>query len=306
MLYANRAMAYLKLEVYGKARDDARRAVQCDPKYTKAHSRLATAFALLGETAEAKRSWEAVLQLEPNNTQARAELARLASSKQPQQPQKQPQQQQQKPKSQQQNSSTANQTSASSAGTHPQQLAGLKKPLVRIPIEEVGELTNDAASGKGVDAKTKTAPAFKEAVTERKPSRKDVPSQSTANQPPKPATATAAVMERPAEKSPTPATCVAPATALLDQPAPPLTPQAVAGATEWTPYAFCAAWSSTSGSDSAVADLLQQVEALRLTQLLAPIFDAPVLVSILRALTLHFLPHGKPVVPILRAVAKVR
>jgi len=54
LVLSNRAQAYLKLKAYGKAYDDANRAVLIDPTHMKSIGRRGTASYYLGKVKQAK------------------------------------------------------------------------------------------------------------------------------------------------------------------------------------------------------------------------------------------------------------
>lgn len=65
--YANRSFAYLKTELYGGALSDASKAIEIDPKYSKAYYRRATANMALGKFKLALKDYEAVYRAHPND-----------------------------------------------------------------------------------------------------------------------------------------------------------------------------------------------------------------------------------------------
>lgn len=115
-------MALLKLKKYGDARDDAARAISLDAKYVKAYSRRATACSALGEFDQAIRDWESIVRLEPKNKAARAEIKALKKRKEEAEAEKH---------------RSFNPLKA--AESLARQKRATEKPLVRIPIQEVGE-----------------------------------------------------------------------------------------------------------------------------------------------------------------------
>ena len=120
-------MALLKLKRYGEARDDAARAIALDPKYVKAYSRRATACSSLGEFDQAIRDWEAIARLEPKNKKARTEIKDLKKRQEEAQAEKH---------------RSFNPLRAAESLTRQKRAA--EKPLIRIPIHEVGEARDDA------------------------------------------------------------------------------------------------------------------------------------------------------------------
>jgi small glutamine-rich tetratricopeptide repeat-containing protein alpha len=75
---SNRAAAYSQQGNHQLAVQDATRAIDLDPKYTKAYSRLGHAFFGLGKYAEAVKAYENGLVVEPGNS---AMIQALASAK---------------------------------------------------------------------------------------------------------------------------------------------------------------------------------------------------------------------------------
>lgn len=73
LVFANRAMAYIRLELYDLAEDDSSVALKLDPTYVKAYSRRGTVRFKRGRYADAAADFEQALTLEPNST----ELAKL-------------------------------------------------------------------------------------------------------------------------------------------------------------------------------------------------------------------------------------
>jgi tetratricopeptide (TPR) repeat protein len=71
--YANRGMAYLKLEKHAEAEADCTAALRLDPTYVKAWHRRAAARKQLGKLLEAAADFEEVLRLEPSNTAVQAD-----------------------------------------------------------------------------------------------------------------------------------------------------------------------------------------------------------------------------------------
>ncbi|KAI8376445.1 uncharacterized protein BYT42DRAFT_574635 [Radiomyces spectabilis] len=66
--YANRAAAYSQQGDHDKAVDDAKKAVEIDPKYSKGYSRLGHALFCQKKFDEAVAAYEKGLALDPNNT----------------------------------------------------------------------------------------------------------------------------------------------------------------------------------------------------------------------------------------------
>mmetsp|Transcript_9290 Transcript_9290/g.11355 ORF Transcript_9290/g.11355 Transcript_9290/m.11355 type:complete len:142 (+) Transcript_9290:756-1181(+) len=67
LVLSNRAQAYLKLKAYGKAYDDANRAVLIDPTHMKSIGRRGTASYYLGKVKQAKIDFIQALKLDPEN-----------------------------------------------------------------------------------------------------------------------------------------------------------------------------------------------------------------------------------------------
>ncbi|KAH3892723.1 hypothetical protein DPMN_016849 [Dreissena polymorpha] len=74
LLPANRAMALLKQDKFAAAELDCSIALTLDPLYTKAYLRRGTARLGLNKYEEARRDYERVLQLEPQNKQAKSDI----------------------------------------------------------------------------------------------------------------------------------------------------------------------------------------------------------------------------------------
>eukprot|EP01064_Diplonema_japonicum_P033249 TRINITY_DN6507_c0_g1_i1.p2 TRINITY_DN6507_c0_g1~~TRINITY_DN6507_c0_g1_i1.p2 ORF type:complete len:466 (+),score=126.40 TRINITY_DN6507_c0_g1_i1:3055-4452(+) len=77
LLYANRAMASLKLEKWADAEDDATKCVQSNRTYTKGFFRRALARKGSGKLKEAITDLNTVLVLEPENKEARQLIAQM-------------------------------------------------------------------------------------------------------------------------------------------------------------------------------------------------------------------------------------
>ena len=75
--YDNRSAAYVRLNDYGKALEDARKSVQIDPKFIKGHMRIAKCHCAMGEVAAAINACKIVLDVEPANKTALEELQQL-------------------------------------------------------------------------------------------------------------------------------------------------------------------------------------------------------------------------------------
>ena len=77
VLFANRAMALLKLQKYGAAITDCDCSIELDQSYTKAYARRATAHLKLGQKTKARDDFKKVLEHEPDNKLAINELNKL-------------------------------------------------------------------------------------------------------------------------------------------------------------------------------------------------------------------------------------
>lgn len=77
ILPANRAMALLKEQKYAAAEMDCMTALTLDPLYVKAYLRLGSAQFLMKKLQKAKETFEKVLQLEPQNKQAKLEIEKI-------------------------------------------------------------------------------------------------------------------------------------------------------------------------------------------------------------------------------------
>uniref|UniRef100_A0A7S2W191 Serine/threonine-protein phosphatase n=1 Tax=Mucochytrium quahogii TaxID=96639 RepID=A0A7S2W191_9STRA len=75
--YANRAFAYLRIETFGLAREDAKSAIELDPKYVKAYYRLGSAHAALGHYKDALKVFRRVCVLAPKDRDARAKYKQV-------------------------------------------------------------------------------------------------------------------------------------------------------------------------------------------------------------------------------------
>ena len=75
IILSNRSAAYLSSHQKSKALHDAQDCVKyAPPEYSKGHSRLAAALQSLGRHEQAKKAWEKVLKLDPNNQAAKKGL----------------------------------------------------------------------------------------------------------------------------------------------------------------------------------------------------------------------------------------
>ncbi|CAE8626978.1 unnamed protein product [Polarella glacialis] len=78
-LFGNRALAHLKLEEWGHARDDAEQSLQLVPSNVKVRYRLGVAFRELGELEAAARSFRAVLDQDASDCSTQQALAAVES-----------------------------------------------------------------------------------------------------------------------------------------------------------------------------------------------------------------------------------
>ena len=77
VIFANRAMALLKLQKYGAAVSDCDCSIELDDTYTKAYLRRATAHLKLGKKKEALADFKKVLEFEPENKLASSTAKKL-------------------------------------------------------------------------------------------------------------------------------------------------------------------------------------------------------------------------------------
>ncbi len=75
VLFSNRSLVRMQLGKVTEALEDANAAVKHDPGYVKAHWRQGQAFTACGQNAEALKSFEKALELEPENKALRKEVA---------------------------------------------------------------------------------------------------------------------------------------------------------------------------------------------------------------------------------------
>lgn len=74
IILSNRAQAYIKVENYGLAMNDATAAMESDPTYAKAYYRRGSAQYALTHYKEARKDFRKVCQLKPKDRDARAKL----------------------------------------------------------------------------------------------------------------------------------------------------------------------------------------------------------------------------------------
>lgn len=72
--WANRAFAHTKLEEYGSAIQDATKAVEVDPRYSKGYYRRGAAYLAMGKFKEALKDFQQVKRLCPNDPDAAKKL----------------------------------------------------------------------------------------------------------------------------------------------------------------------------------------------------------------------------------------
>ena len=72
--YSNRSMAYLRVESFGYALEDASKAIQLDPKYIKGYYRRASSNMALGKFKKALKDYEAVIKVLPKDPDANAKF----------------------------------------------------------------------------------------------------------------------------------------------------------------------------------------------------------------------------------------
>ena len=73
--YANRAAAYSQNGQHENARDDSKKALEIDPNYSKAYSRLGHAEFCLGNYKDSVEAYKKGLEMEPNNNSIKQSLA---------------------------------------------------------------------------------------------------------------------------------------------------------------------------------------------------------------------------------------
>jgi len=74
VLYSNRAFANIRVENFGRAIQDAQKAIDLDKKYVKGYYRMATAKLALGKHKEALNYFRQVVKIVPNDKDARKKL----------------------------------------------------------------------------------------------------------------------------------------------------------------------------------------------------------------------------------------
>ncbi|KAJ8626724.1 hypothetical protein MRB53_020031 [Persea americana] len=72
--WANRALAHTKLEEYGSAIQDATKAIEIDPKYSKGYYRRGAAYLAMGKLKEALKDFQQVKKISPNDPDAAKKL----------------------------------------------------------------------------------------------------------------------------------------------------------------------------------------------------------------------------------------
>lgn len=77
IILSNRALAYIKLENYGLALQDADHAIKADPKYAKGYYRRASANFALHHFKLARKDFRTVCKIQPKSKDARAKLAEV-------------------------------------------------------------------------------------------------------------------------------------------------------------------------------------------------------------------------------------
>lgn len=75
IILSNRALAYIKVENYGLAIQDATHAIDADPSYPKGYYRRGTAEFALGRAKAARKDFRMVCKLRPKDRDARAKLS---------------------------------------------------------------------------------------------------------------------------------------------------------------------------------------------------------------------------------------
>ena len=75
IILSNRALAFIKLENYGLALQDADHAIESDPKYAKAYYRRASANFALNHFKLARKDFRTVCKIKPKDKDGRAKLA---------------------------------------------------------------------------------------------------------------------------------------------------------------------------------------------------------------------------------------
>ncbi|WOL12397.1 hypothetical protein Cni_G21164 [Canna indica] len=72
--WANRALAHTKLEEYGSAVQDATKAIEIDPRYSKGYYRRGTAYLAMGKFKQALKDFQQVKRICPNDPDATRKL----------------------------------------------------------------------------------------------------------------------------------------------------------------------------------------------------------------------------------------
>lgn len=308
-------MAQLKLRQYAAARDDAARAIALDPTYVKALSRRAAACAELGELQQAIRDWEAIVRLEPKNKKAREEIKALRQRQEAEEAERR---------------RSFNPLKAAEAVGQRNALPA-RKPLVRIPIQEMG-VALDSVRPTAENAKVPETPAAQTAVSVTDKAVKApgnattfLGSKPTPSKPQAMATgqqtaeatrsAPSLVQELPLTQAVLRTAAVQPVSVPKASPktgAPPAAPPPAAAMpvahpppSAVTPYVFETTWQRLQEQPAELASFLQTLEPKRICAHLAHSFDAPVLSTMLTLLRDYYLPAGVPVAPLLWQLTKV-
>ena len=79
VLYSNRCTAYIALEQYERAMEDADECVRLQPTWAKGYSRRAAAKFHLGDLQAAKLAYSKAWDLEPTNAKTKADLEHVLS-----------------------------------------------------------------------------------------------------------------------------------------------------------------------------------------------------------------------------------
>ncbi|KAH0791747.1 TPR Domain containing protein [Histomonas meleagridis] len=82
-LYSNRSGAYLSLQMYDKAIDDARKTIELKPDWARGHTRLAAALEAIKDWNGAEAAYLKAQQLDPTNNLIAEDLKRVRQNKKP-------------------------------------------------------------------------------------------------------------------------------------------------------------------------------------------------------------------------------